>query len=184
VGQLGLGSGLLGQLIFESALERQMVGIELREVALERRDRRFRARPGFGLSAFSRNLQDQFESGNLFSRVRPGLFGTAFIRVLPAAPFLSSRAPASVLWFARAAWQLAEGSVGRDVARRGSVGRSRLQGSKLGSQRRQILLKCGNHCPQIAVGNWGRGRGDGRYWAHRRFGHSDITDFLSSKRHM
>ena len=37
VAQLGLGSGLLGQLIFEPALE-------LREVALERRDRRFRAR--------------------------------------------------------------------------------------------------------------------------------------------
>ena len=95
VGQFGLGSGLLGQLIFESALERQMVGSELREVALERRDRRFRARPGFGVSAFSRNLQDHFGSGNLFGRV--------------GAP-----------------WQLADGSVGRDGARRGSVGRSRL----------------------------------------------------------
>jgi hypothetical protein len=44
VAQLGLGSGLLGQLIFEPALERQMVGSELREVALQRRDRRLRAR--------------------------------------------------------------------------------------------------------------------------------------------
>jgi hypothetical protein len=95
VGQLELGSGLLGKLIFESALERQMVSSELREVALERRDRRFRARAGFGVSAFSRNPQEHFESGILFCRVR-------------------------------APWQLADGSVGRDGARRGSVGRSRL----------------------------------------------------------